>query len=79
VVILIATEGLARLRSESQVVGKSHSHRVEASDIRVGMNMRVTEVRIRPANEEFVKTYVSICFDDCFLVHAWALLSQCFA
>jgi stage V sporulation protein G len=69
VVILIATEGLARLPSESQVVGKSHSHRVEASDIRVGMNMQVTEVRIRPANEELVKAYASICFDDCFLVH----------
>jgi stage V sporulation protein G len=33
------------------------------------MNMKVTEVRIRPANEDFVKAYASICFDDCFLVH----------
>jgi stage V sporulation protein G len=33
------------------------------------MNMQVTEVRIRPANENFVKAYASICFDDCFLVH----------
>jgi stage V sporulation protein G len=33
------------------------------------MNMKVTEVRIRLANEEFVKAYASICFDDCFLVH----------
>jgi stage V sporulation protein G len=33
------------------------------------MNMQVTEVRIRLANEEFVKAYASICFDDCFLVH----------
>jgi stage V sporulation protein G len=31
--------------------------------------MQVTEVRIRLANEEFVKAYASICFDDCFLVH----------
>jgi len=31
--------------------------------------MKVTEVRIRPANEDFVKAYASICFDDCFLVH----------
>jgi stage V sporulation protein G len=31
--------------------------------------MKITEVRIRPANEEFVKAYASICFDDCFLVH----------
>jgi stage V sporulation protein G len=33
------------------------------------MNMQVTEVRIRPANEGFVKAYASICFDNCFLVH----------
>jgi stage V sporulation protein G len=33
------------------------------------MNMQFTEVRIRLANEEFVKAYASICFDDCFLVH----------
>jgi stage V sporulation protein G len=33
------------------------------------MNMQVTEVRIRLANEEFVKAYASICLDDCFLVH----------
>jgi stage V sporulation protein G len=33
------------------------------------MNMRVTEVRIRLGNEEFVKAYASICFDNCFLVH----------
>ena len=31
--------------------------------------MQITEVRIRPANEEFVKAYASICFDNCFLVH----------
>jgi stage V sporulation protein G len=31
--------------------------------------MKITEVRIRLANEEFVKAYASICFDDCFLVH----------
>jgi hypothetical protein len=34
------------------------------------MKMQVTEVRIRLANEVFVKGYASICFDDCFLVHA---------
>jgi stage V sporulation protein G len=33
------------------------------------MNMRVTEVRIRPVNEEFIKAYASICLDDYFLVH----------
>jgi stage V sporulation protein G len=31
--------------------------------------MRVTEVRNRPANEDLVKAYASICFDGCFLVH----------
>jgi stage V sporulation protein G len=31
--------------------------------------MQVTEVRIRLADEAFVKAYASICFDDCFLVH----------
>jgi stage V sporulation protein G len=31
--------------------------------------MQVTEVRIRLANEMFVKAYASICFDNCFLVH----------
>jgi stage V sporulation protein G len=31
--------------------------------------MQVTEVRIRPANEDLVKAYASICFDDCFLVY----------
>jgi stage V sporulation protein G len=31
--------------------------------------MKITEVRIRLANEELVKAYASICFDDCFLVH----------
>jgi stage V sporulation protein G len=33
------------------------------------MNMQITEVRIRLTNEEVVKAYASICFDDCFLVH----------
>jgi stage V sporulation protein G len=31
--------------------------------------MKVTEVRIRLANEEFVKAYANICFDDCFVVN----------
>jgi len=31
--------------------------------------MQITEVRIRPANEDLVKAYASICFDDCFLVY----------
>ena len=31
--------------------------------------MKITEVRIRPANEESVRAYASICFDDCFAVY----------
>jgi stage V sporulation protein G len=31
--------------------------------------VKVTEVSARLANEQFVKAYASICFDDCFLVH----------
>ena len=31
--------------------------------------MKITEVRIRLANEELVKAYASICLDDYFLVH----------
>src|SRR5215467_5075810 len=31
--------------------------------------MEITEVRIRPANEDVVKAYASICFDDCFVVY----------
>jgi stage V sporulation protein G len=31
--------------------------------------MKITEVRIRLANEDLVKAYASICLDDCFLVH----------
>jgi stage V sporulation protein G len=33
------------------------------------MKLKITEVRIRPASEDFVKAYASICFADCFLVH----------
>jgi stage V sporulation protein G len=31
--------------------------------------MKITEVRIRLANEESVKAHATICFDNCFLVH----------
>ena len=33
------------------------------------MNMQITKIRIRLANEHMVKAYASICFDNCFLVH----------
>src|SRR6266481_101092 len=32
------------------------------------MNMQITEVKIRPANDELVKGYVDIVFDNCFMV-----------
>ena len=32
------------------------------------MNMNITGVRIYPTNEERVKAYASICFDNCFVV-----------
>jgi len=32
------------------------------------MNIQITEVRIRLANEGLVKAYATICFDNCFLV-----------
>ncbi len=56
-----------RIRLESQVVGKSIPPN-GSRDIQVGMNMEITEVKIRPANEALVKAYVSIVFDNCFAV-----------
>src|SRR5262245_51104326 len=54
------------IRAEDKVVGERHTPRKSCDG---ELNMQVTEVRIRPAGEEFVKAYASICFDDCFLVH----------
>jgi DNA-binding cell septation regulator SpoVG len=34
--------------------------------------MKIAEVRIRPANEDFVKAYASICFDVSF----WSMTSR---
>src|SRR5262249_47830446 len=31
--------------------------------------MQITEVRIRPTNEDLVKAYATVCFDNCLLVH----------
>ena len=31
--------------------------------------MQITKVKIRATNEELVKAYASICFDDCFVVY----------
>jgi stage V sporulation protein G len=30
--------------------------------------MKITEVKIRPANEDLVKAYVDIVFDNCFMI-----------
>jgi stage V sporulation protein G len=32
------------------------------------MNMEITEVIIRPANQDLVKAYVDIVFDNCFMI-----------
>jgi len=32
------------------------------------MSMQITEVNIRPANDDLVKGYVDIVFDNCFMV-----------
>ena len=32
------------------------------------MNMQITEVKIRPVNDDLVKGYVDIVFDNCFMV-----------
>jgi stage V sporulation protein G len=55
-----------RIRAEGKIVRESHAP-CGISD--GGLNMQITEVRIRPANENLVKAYASICFDDCFLVY----------
>jgi stage V sporulation protein G len=32
------------------------------------MNMQITEITIHPTNEDLVRAYVSIVFDNCFIV-----------
>ena len=54
------------IRAEDKVVGERHT---PSRSCDRGLNMEITEVRIRPANEDVVKAYASICFDDCFVVH----------
>jgi stage V sporulation protein G len=58
---------LARLRSEGSIVGKILSP-CGSGGIRVGMNMEITEITIHPTNEDLVRAYVSIVFDNCFMV-----------
>ena len=54
------------IRGENEVVGEGHT---PSGSCDRGLNMEITEVRIYPANENLVKAYATICFDDCFLVH----------
>ncbi len=37
--------------------------------------MEITEVRVYPVNEEKVKAYVTITFDDCFIVRDIKVIS----
>ncbi len=37
--------------------------------------MEITEVRVYPVNEEKVKAYVAITFDDCFIVRDIKVIS----
>jgi hypothetical protein len=39
-----------------------------SNDIRVEMKTQITEVRIYPTNEDLVKAYVTIVFDNYFAV-----------
>jgi stage V sporulation protein G len=32
------------------------------------MNVQITKVKIRPANDDLVKGYVDIVFDNCFMI-----------
>ena len=34
----------------------------------LGANMQVTEIRIYPTNKNLVRAYVTITFDDCFMI-----------
>src|SRR5262249_57322462 len=64
--VLCSDRPSRRICSESQIVGESHPPSRSCDG---GLNMQITEVRIHPANEELVKAYASICFDDCFVVY----------
>src|SRR5262249_23462364 len=54
------------IRAEDEVFGEDHT---SSGNCDRGLTMEITRVRIRPANQELVKAYASICFDHCFLVH----------
>ena len=54
-----------RIRPESQIVGEGHTQNRSCDG---GLNMQITEITIHPTNEDLVKAYVSIVFDNCFMV-----------
>jgi DNA-binding cell septation regulator SpoVG len=54
-----------RIRSENQIIGESHAPRGSCDG---GLNMQITQVNIRIANEDLVKGYVDIVFDNCFII-----------
>ena len=54
-----------RIRSENQIVGEGHTQNRSCDG---GLNMQITEITIHPTNEDLVKAYVSIVFDNCFMV-----------
>ena len=54
-----------RIRSENQIIGESHAPRGSCDG---GLNMQITQVNIRIANEDLVKGYVDIVFDNCFMI-----------
>jgi hypothetical protein len=54
-----------RIRSEGQIVGEGNTPR---GSYHVGLNIEITEITIHPTNDELVRAYVSIVFDNCFMV-----------
>src|SRR5262245_64765086 len=53
------------IRAEDKVVGERHTPSRSCDG---GLNMQVTEVRIRRTKKASVKAHAIICFDNCFLV-----------
>jgi stage V sporulation protein G len=54
-----------RIRPENQIVGEGHTQNRSCDG---GLNTQITEITIHPTNEDLVKAYVSIVFDNCFMV-----------
>ena len=54
-----------RVRSEGEIVGEGHAP-CGISD--GGLNMKITEVTIRPTNDGVVRACVDIVFDTCLMI-----------